>query len=100
MTNAVRKRFCLVVLAALLALAAVCAEVFVFTNLEHEHTGAHCSTCIQIQIAQQILQGLRRVGFAAFCAVFAAYAGRQAKSLEPDCALAQTPVALKVRYNS
>jgi len=55
-----------------LALAAVCAETFIFTHLGHDCCGEDCPVCAQIEAARRLLDGLARLGaaalFAALCA--------------------------------
>ncbi|MDR2477795.1 MAG: hypothetical protein LBD48_00625 [Treponema sp.] len=101
MTNTARKKLCLIVFAALFALAAVSVEVFVFTSLDHDHIDAHCPACLEMQNARQLLEGLACFTAAAFAAGFpGAAAGRQIPIYEKSFVLLQSPVALKVRFNS
>ncbi|GHV82950.1 hypothetical protein AGMMS50212_02900 [Spirochaetia bacterium] len=95
-----QKRLTLIVLTACLALAAVFAESFVFTNLDHDCLGEHCSVCLQIEIAQNVLEGLGRIGLFALAAciilqILVIIKNRLRFSFFP-----QTLVGLKVQYNS
>ncbi|GHV19963.1 hypothetical protein FACS189494_02780 [Spirochaetia bacterium] len=94
-----QKRLPLIVLTACLALAAVFAEGFVFTSLDHDCTGEHCSVCLQIEITQNLLEGLARIGIFTVAAclipkILVIIKNRLRFSFFP-----QTLVKLKVQYN-
>ncbi|MDR3357222.1 MAG: hypothetical protein LBO04_08585 [Spirochaetaceae bacterium] len=99
-----RKPVVLFILTAYLAFTSLYAETYIFTHIHHEHNraGRHgaCSVCEEIELAQALLEGLGRIGVAAFVAGFIAYAKPQARRQpSPDYAAA-TPVTLKVRLNT
>ena len=99
MTMTLRKRLVFLVLTAFLTLAAVSAEVFVFTLHNHDHAGEYCAVCLEIHIFRQVIEGLARAGAAFIAAVGAARASspaRRALSLRP---VSGTPVRLKTRLN-
>ena len=95
-----RLRLLLIVLTACLALAAVFAESFVFTHLAHDCTGEHCSICLQIKIAQNLLEGLGRIGLFALAACFILQIRISIKNWLCFYVFSQTLVGLKVQYNS
>jgi hypothetical protein len=99
MANLRQKRLLLALLTACLASAALLSEGFVLANLNHAHTGEHCSLCLQIEAAQKLLEGLGRAGLFALAACFAlessALKNRLCFSFAP-----QTPVSLKTKNNS
>ncbi|GHV43092.1 hypothetical protein AGMMS49546_23710 [Spirochaetia bacterium] len=88
------------VLTACLALAAVSAGVFVFTNLDHDCIGEHCSVCLQIEIAQNLLEGLGCIGLFTFAACLISQILVILKSRLCFSFVPQTLVGLKVQYNS
>jgi hypothetical protein len=95
-----QKRLPLIVLMALLLPAAVFAEGFVFTHLDHDCIGEHCSVCLQIEISQSLLEGLGRIGILALAArlilqILIIIKNRLCFSILP-----QTLVGLKIKYNS
>jgi hypothetical protein len=90
----------LIVLTVFLLLAAVFAEAFVFTHLDHDCTGNYCSICLQIKIAQNLLEGLGRFSLLALAVslilqIFVIIKIRLSCFIVP-----QTLIALKVKYNS
>ena len=92
-----RLRF--IVLTACLALAVVCAGIFVLTNLDHDCMGEHCAVCLQIEIAQNLLAGLGRIGIGALAAypilqLLVTLRSRLTIAIAPH-----TLVALKVKYS-
>ncbi|GHU92154.1 hypothetical protein FACS189479_00160 [Spirochaetia bacterium] len=93
-------RLPLIVLTACLALAAVFAEGFVFTSLDHDCTGEHCSVCLQIEIAQNLLKGLGRIGLFALAACLIPQTTLIIKSRLSLALAPQTLVGLKTKYNS
>ena len=95
-----QKRLPRIVLRACLALAAVSAEIFVLTNLDHDCTREHCPVCLQIDIAQNLLEGLGRIGLCAFAACLVPQILVIIKSSLCFSVLPQTLVGLKVQYNS
>jgi hypothetical protein len=94
------QRLPFVVLTVFLILAAVVlGEIFVFTNLDHEHTGEHCSVCLQIKITH-LLEGLECICFFTFadCRIpqnFLIVKSRLCFSVIPE-----TLIELKIKYNS
>jgi hypothetical protein len=94
------RRLPLIVLTACLALAAVFAESFVFTHLDHDCIGEHCSVCLQIEIAQSLLQGLGRIGLLALAACLVPQIFKAIKSRLSFAVIPLTLVGLKIKYNS
>jgi hypothetical protein len=90
-------RLPLIVLTACLALAAVSAEVFVFTHLDHDCIGEHCSVCLQIEIAQRVLEGLGRIGIIVLAIGFFAKAKKIIKSTSFSYIFTTSPILLKVK---
>ena len=96
-----QKKVRLVVLLAFLALAAVFAEAFVFTALDHDCIGEYCPICPQIEMAQRLLDGLGRIGAIGLVAAFAAAcASPAAKNPGLQRPASLTLVSLKIKYNS
>jgi hypothetical protein len=93
------KKLPLVVLTACLAFAALFAESFVLANIDHAHTGEHCSLCLHIRTAQNLLEGLGRAALFALAACLAPQLSTAKKcfcfSADP-----QTLVELKIKNNS
>jgi hypothetical protein len=83
----------------LILAAAVCAEVFVFTNLDHAHTGEHCSVCLQIKTAG-LLKGAGCICFFALAACLIPQTFVIAKSRLCFSVVPETLVELKIKYNS
>jgi hypothetical protein len=101
MTNIPQKKICLVVFMALLALAAVSAEAFVFAALDHDHIGEHCQVCLHIQIAGRLLECLGRIGAVVLLAGFPALlAASLVKRSAPFSHVPFTLIALKIQFNS
>jgi hypothetical protein len=95
-----QKRLPLIVLTACLALSAVFAEGFVFTHLDHDCIGEHCSVCLQIEIAQSLLEGLGRIGILALAACLIPQIFVIIKNCLYYSIVPQTLISLKVKYNS
>jgi hypothetical protein len=94
------KGLLLIVLTACLALAAVFAESFIFTHLDHDCIGEHCSVCLQIEIAQGLLEGLGRIGLLALAACLIPRILVNTKSRLSFVVVPHTLVDLKIKYNS
>ncbi|MDR0644034.1 MAG: hypothetical protein LBG05_03825 [Treponema sp.] len=96
-----QNRVWLIILTACLALTAVRAEIFIFTHLDHDHTGETCPICLQIEMARCLLEKLGRVGSAASLTFFAAdYVKTQVRFAEIFFFPTITPVSLKIKINS
>jgi hypothetical protein len=93
------RRLPFVVLTVFLVLAAVFAEVFVFTSLNHDQSGEHCSDCLQIEIAH-LLERLGCICFFAFAACLIPRTSVIIKRCLCFFAAPQTLIALKIKYNS
>jgi hypothetical protein len=94
-----RKRLLLIVITACVALAAVFAQAFVFTHLEHDCVGEDCPVCLQIETALSLLKGLGLLGaiaFAGVASVCSKIIGGKANSLYIGL---MTPVTLKVKLS-
>jgi len=94
-----RKKLFLLILAALLALAALSAETFVFTHLDHDCVGADCPVCLQIEIAQNVLKGLGIAFVAASLAGFTLHINGKVRKASFFIRLF-TPVALNIKSNT
>jgi multidrug transporter EmrE-like cation transporter len=90
-------RFSLIVLTACLALTAVFAEFFVFTHLDHDCIGENCSVCLQIEIAQSLLEGLGRIGIIVLGIVFFAKTKKNVKNTPVSYIFTTSPILLKVK---
>ncbi|MDR1073764.1 MAG: hypothetical protein LBL45_08840 [Treponema sp.] len=98
MAHLSRQRLCIVILTAYVALAVAFAEFFVFTNQEHDCLGAHCSICLQIEVAQRLLECLGGVCVIAALALHA-HDLLKLTTRYPSPLAPLTPVLLKVRFN-
>jgi hypothetical protein len=90
-------RLPLIVLTACLALAAVSAEFFVFTHLDHDCIGENCSVCLQIEIAQRVLEGLGHIGIIVLVIGFFAKTKQCIKSTPFSYTFTTSPILLKVK---
>jgi hypothetical protein len=95
-----RKRLLLIVLTACLALAALSAEIFVFTHLDHDCIGENCSVCLQIETAQSLLKGLGFVIIAASLAGLSSGANLIVKKVAYCSAYLTSPIILNVKSNT
>jgi hypothetical protein len=95
-----QKRPFLIILMACVAFTAVSVGAFVFTHLEHEHTGSDCPICLQIEIAQNLLKGLGLASLVMFFAGFGAAAKLIFAKTDFSCFCFLSLIALKTRYNS
>ncbi|MDR0878819.1 MAG: hypothetical protein LBN21_12265 [Treponema sp.] len=95
-----RNRLLLIALTVFLVFTAVFAEGFVFTHLDHDCIGEHCSVCLQIQIAQSLLEGLARFGIFAIAAGLILQTFVIIKSRLSFVTIPLTLVELKIKYNS
>jgi hypothetical protein len=94
-----QKKFFLVLLTACLVFASVFAKDFVLANLNHVHTGEHCSLCLQIEIAQKLLEGLGRIGLFVLAACLIPESSAVKNRLF-FFAVPQSLVAQKIKSNS
>jgi hypothetical protein len=94
------KKLLFIILALCFAFTALEAEIFVFSNLDHDHTGDECSTCLQIEIVQSILKGLSVAFIAALFAGLAPHSRRIIKIIRSYAGCPATPVALNVKSNT
>jgi hypothetical protein len=99
MANLSQKRLLLALLTACLVFAALFSQGFVLTNLNHVHTEEHCSLCLQIEIAQKLLEGLGRIGLLVLAACLVPESSALRSRLWLSVA-SQTLVALKIKNNS
>jgi hypothetical protein len=99
MVTGSQKRLPLMVITACLALAAVSAEVFVFTRLNHDCTGEHCPVCLQLEIAQNLLEGLGRIGLFVLAACFIPLVLVTVRCRLSIAIVPPTLVGLKVKYS-
>jgi hypothetical protein len=99
MVQSFRKRALFIGLAVFLVFAAVFAEAYVVTHLDHDCAGLDCRICLQIETAGNLLKSLALVGFAAFSSCL----GACAKALNESsysCPWPPNQVSLKVRFNA
>jgi predicted transporter len=106
MTNVPRKTAFLTALTtAWLALAVVFAGVFVIEEHDHEHidvagrrlpSGEDCHICLEIQIAQGLIEAFGRLGISIVVIGFLSCSGSLVK---PQMFFPKRPLALKVRFN-
>jgi hypothetical protein len=91
--------FSLALLTACLVFVSVFSQGFILANLNHVHAGEHCSVCLQMEIAQKLLEGLGRVGLFAlvFCLAPQSSAVKNRLFL---FVVPRTLVALKIKNNS
>jgi hypothetical protein len=80
-----------------LALAIIFAGVFVIEELDHDCTGEDCHICLQIEIAQRLLEAFGRVGVSILFAGFIAYTKAFIKL--PVFFDPITPITLKIKFN-
>ena len=98
MTNVPGKNiFFTAVMTAWLALAVIFAGVFVIEEHIHNHTGENCQICLEIQIAQRIIEAFGRLGLCLLLAGFIKYAASIVKPRR--FCYAKKPIELKVRFN-
>jgi O-antigen ligase len=107
MTNLPRKTAFLTILAtAWLALAVMCAGVFVIVEHNHQHidvkghhlpTSENCHICLKIQIALRLIEAFGRLGMAIVLIGFMVYA---LSFVKPQfIANSFNPALLKVKFN-
>jgi hypothetical protein len=82
---------------AWLALAVIFAGIFVIEEHIHDHTGENCQICLEIQIAQRIIEAFGCLGVCLFLVGFIKYAVSVVKP-QPFY-FAKKPIELKVRFN-
>jgi len=89
-----------------LALAVICAGVFVIVEHDHEHidsaghlvpTGENCRICLEMQIAQRLIEAFGRLGM---CIAVIGFIVSVLPFVKPQWALCPlNPVLLKVKFN-
>jgi len=91
---------------AWLVLAVICAGVFVIVEHDHEHidsaghsipTTENCQICLEIQIAQRLIEAFGRLGISIAVIGFIVSVLSFAKPQWAFCPL--NPVGLKVKFN-
>jgi hypothetical protein len=82
---------------AWLGLAVIFAGIFVIEEHIHDHTGDECRICLEIQIAQRIIEAFGRLGVSVLLGGFVTFAPSFVKPRIPIVAI--KPIALKVRLN-
>jgi hypothetical protein len=95
-----RKKLCFIVLTAGFAVAVLCAQAFVFTHIDHDHSGADCAVCLQIEIVQCAFKGFALALIAASLAAFIAAANQMIKKTSYYVARLFTPVTLNIKSNT
>ncbi|MDR2246820.1 MAG: hypothetical protein LBE17_09185 [Treponema sp.] len=100
-----KTNFFTVVTTAWLALAVIFAGIFVIEEHDHEHidvagqrlpSGENCHICLEIQIAQRLIEAFGRLGISIAVIGFVSCAGFLAK---PQILYSKKPIELKVRFN-
>jgi hypothetical protein len=89
-----QKRPLFIVLAVCFVLAALTAEIFVFTHADHDCEGGACPVCLQMEIAQNILKGLV---LAAAWPCLAFHGGHKIKNLRRHVTRPFAPVVLNIK---
>ena len=82
---------------AWLVLTVMFAGIFIVEKHIHDHTGDDCRICLEIQIAQRIIEAFGRLGVSLLLAGFVMYAASFVKPHPFFCA--KNPIELKVRFN-
>ncbi|MDR1216609.1 MAG: hypothetical protein LBK25_08005 [Treponema sp.] len=100
MTNSLQKRFWLIVLTACLTVIAIFAEFFICTHLDHDCVGDACSICLQIEVAQHLLEKLGRLGAMALLAFALGNYTKILVKLSVVFCSSITPVSLKIKINT
>jgi hypothetical protein len=95
MTGFSGKRLFLIVLT--IALAAVFAEVLVFAQIDHDHTGEDCPVCLQIEIAKNLLKSLSLASLVALFGALQSRAGTVIHRIKILFIDPTTPITLKVK---
>jgi hypothetical protein len=81
---------------AWLAVAVIFAGVFVIEERDHDCTGEDCHICLEIQIAQRLIEAFGRLGISIAVTGFIFRAGFLVK---PQLFYSKKPIGLKVRFN-
>jgi hypothetical protein len=82
---------------AWLALAVIFAGIFVIEEHDHDCTGEDCHICLEIQIAQRLIEAFGRLGVSIAVIGFFSYAG---SLIKPQLlSYSKKPIELKVRFN-
>ncbi|MDR0550792.1 MAG: hypothetical protein LBG72_02105 [Spirochaetaceae bacterium] len=88
--------FVTALLSAWLVFAVIFAGFFVIAEQQHDHTGKNCRVCLELQIAQRLIEAFALAGAAVLLARFV-------KSVTPIkrqvFIFAATPLTLKVKLN-
>jgi hypothetical protein len=93
------KKLAFLILMGCLALAALSAETFVFTRLDHDCAGVDCPVCLQIETAQNLLKGAGLAFVAASLADITLRANCMVK--KPEFFIrGVTQVALRIKSNT
>jgi hypothetical protein len=95
-----RKRLLSIALAACLAFAALSAEIFTLTHIDHDCDGLDCPVCLQIDIAQNALKALALAFIAAVLAGFTLRAKFAAQQIYRYFTCLMTPITLHVKSNT
>jgi hypothetical protein len=93
-----QKRLPFALLTACLIFASVSSKGFVLVNFDHVHTGEQCSLCMQIEIAQKLLEGPRACLPVFVCGLV--LPGPAVRNPSCPSVVPQTLVGLKTKNNS
>jgi hypothetical protein len=81
---------------AWLALAVIFAGIFVIEEHDHDCIGEDCHICLEIQIAQRLIEAFGRLGITIAVISFISRTGCLVK---PQIFFSKNPIALKARFN-
>jgi hypothetical protein len=87
-------------LAVCIAFSVVFAEVLIADDLDHDCTGEGCPFCLSIETAHNFLKNLRLGALAVFLAACPVFLVQTLKKCTVFPLLFNSPVVLKVRFNS
>jgi hypothetical protein len=92
-----RNAFFMAMMISWLAAAVIFAGIFIIEKHIHDHTGENCRVCLEINIAQRIIEAFGRLGVCLFLAGIIKYA---ASLVKPRFFFfVKKPAELKVRFN-
>jgi hypothetical protein len=87
-------------LAVCIAFSVVFAEALIADDIDHDCTGEGCPFCLAIETAHNFLKNLKMGGMAVFLAVGPAFSAQTPLQFTDSPLSFNSPVALKVRFNS
>jgi hypothetical protein len=90
----------LLALAVCMAFSVVFAEILVAGDIDHDCIGEGCPFCITIETVHNFIKNLKLGGLAFFLAVCPVFLIRTSQKFTDFPLSPNSPVALKVRFNS